>query len=65
MTDIERSQQILHLWGEVTNKQKQIEDYYLKVGKLKDEILILKQEIIKIQDVDSSQTGPFSPPTGR
>ena len=62
MTDIERSRAILGLWGEIEKKQREIESYYLKIGKLKDEILLLKQDIIEVQDdVDSSKTVPWSP----
>ena len=62
MTDIERSRAILGLWGDIEKKQREIESYYLKIGKLKDEILLLKQDIIEVQDdVDSSKTVPWSP----
>ena len=62
MTDIERSRATLALWGEIEKKQREIEAYYLKIGKLKDEILLLKQDIIEVQDdVDSSKTVPWSP----
>ena len=62
MTDIERSRAILSLWGEIEKKQREIEAYYLKIGKLKDEILLLKQDIIEVQDdVDSSKTVPWQP----
>lgn len=65
MTDIERSRAILALWGDIEKKQREIESYYLKIGKLKDEILLLKQDIIEIQDdVDSSKSDTYIPQGG-
>ena len=62
MTNQERSIKILGLWGEINGKHKQIEDLQLKIGKLKDDILILQQEIIEVQDdVDSSENGTYIP----
>ena len=56
-------QEILRLWGEINHRHKQIEEYYLKIGKLKDEILLLQQDIVEVQDdVDSSRTVPWEPP---
>ena len=56
-------QEILRLWGEINHRHKQIEDYYRKIGKLKDEILLLQQDIVEVQDdVDSSKTVPWEPP---
>ena len=52
--------EILRLWGEINNLHKQIEDYQLKIGRLKDEILLLQQDIVEIQDeVDSSKSGTY------
>ena len=62
MTDIEKSKEILSLWGDITARQKQIEDLYLKIGKLKDEILEIKTEICKVQE-DTSRTGPYNLPS--
>ena len=63
MTNQERSIKILGLWGEINDKHKQIEDLQLKIGKLKDDILILQQEIIEVQDdVDSSTSATYIPP---
>ena len=54
---------ILELWGQINHRHKQIEDYQLKIGKLKDEILLLQQEIVDAQDdVDSSKSGTYIPP---
>ena len=56
-------QEILRLWGQINHRHKQIEDYYLKIGKLKDEILLLQQDIVELQDdVDSSKSGTYIPP---
>jgi uncharacterized coiled-coil DUF342 family protein len=54
--------EILRLWGEINKRHKQIEDYQLKIGRLKDEILLLQQDIVEIQDeVDSSESGTYVP----
>ena len=63
MTDIERSRTILSLWGDINHRHKQIEDLQLKIGKLKDEILDIQQEIIKVQEADTSRTGPYNLPS--
>ena len=39
--------QLLQLHSEVRKLQMEIEDYYLKIGKLKDEIMLKNQEIMK------------------
>lgn len=39
--------QLLQLHSEVRTLQREIEGYYLKIGKLKDEILLKNQEIMK------------------
>ena len=64
MTNQEQSIKILSLWGDINNRHKQIEDLQLKIGKLKDEILDIQQEIIKVQGVDSSRTGTHNLPSG-
>ena len=39
--------QLLQLHSELREIQNKIEDHYLKIGKLKDEILLKNQEIMK------------------
>ena len=63
MTNQEQSIKILGLWGDINGKHKQIEDLQLKIGKLKDDILLLQQEIIKVQEEDTSQSGPYNLPS--
>ena len=63
MTNQEHSIKILGLWGDINHRHKQIEDLQLKIGKLKDEILDIQQEIIKVQDGDSSRTGTHNLPS--
>lgn len=59
MTNQEQSIKILGLWGDINQRHKQIEDLQLKIGKLKDEILDIQQEIIKVQD--NPTTGTLNP----
>ena len=63
MTNQEQSIKILGLWGDINHRHKQIEDLQLKIGKLKDEILDIQQEIIKVQEADTSRTGPYNLPS--
>ena len=63
MTNQEQSIKILGLWGDINHRHKQIEDLQLKIGKLKDEILDIQQEIIKVQDEDSLRTGTHNLPS--
>ena len=59
MNNQEQSIKILGLWGDINQRHKQIEDLQLKIGKLKDEILDIQQEIIKVQD--NPTTGTLNP----
>ena len=59
MNNQEQSIKILGLWGDINQRHRQIEDLQLKIGKLKDEILDIQQEIIKVQD--NPTTGTFNP----
>ena len=52
MTNFERELKVLTLWGEVNKKHREIENLQLKIGKLKDEILILQREITQVQADD-------------
>ena len=61
MTDLDRDLKVLSLWGDINNKHKQIEDLQLRIGKLKDEILILQREITEVQ-VDDLRSGTHSRP---
>ncbi len=56
MTNHDRDLKVLSLWGDINNKHKQIEDLLLRIGKLKDEILILQREITEVQ-VDDLRSG--------
>jgi hypothetical protein len=56
MTNFERELKVLTLWGEVNKKHREIENLQLKIGKLKDEILILQREITQVQ-VDDLKSG--------
>jgi len=59
MTDLDRDLKVLSLWGDINNKHKQIEDLQLRIGKLKDDILILQREITEVQ-VDDLRSGTHS-----
>jgi len=59
MTNLDRDLKVLSLWGDINNKHKQIEDLQLRIGKLKDEILILQREITEVQ-VDDLRSGTHS-----
>ena len=59
MTDLDRDLKVLSLWGDINNKHKQIEDMQLRIGKLKDDILILQREITEVQ-VDDLRSGTHS-----
>ena len=59
MIDLDRDLKVLSLWGDINNKHKQIEDLQLRIGKLKDEILILQREITEVQ-VDDLRSGTHS-----
>jgi peptidoglycan hydrolase CwlO-like protein len=61
MTNLDRDLKVLSLWGDINNKHKQIEDLQLRIGKLKDEILILQREITEVQ-VDDLRSGTHSRP---
>lgn len=61
MTNFDRDLKVLSLWGDINNKHKQIEDLQLRIGKLKDEILILQREITEVQ-VDDLRSGTHSRP---
>ena len=61
MIDLDRDLKVLSLWGDINNKHKQIEDLQLRIGKLKDEILILQREITEVQ-VDDLRSGTHSRP---
>ena len=52
MTNLDCDLKVLSLWGDINNKHKQIEDLQLRIGKLKDEILILQREITEVQGDD-------------
>ena len=56
MTNIDRELKVLSLWGEINKKHREIENLQLKIGKLKDEILILQREITDVQ-VDDLKSG--------
>lgn len=56
MTNIDRELKVLTLWGEINKKHREIENLQLKIGKLKDEILILQREITDVQ-VDDLKSG--------
>ena len=56
MTNFERELKVLTLWGEVNKKHREIENLQLKIGKLKDDILILQREITQVQ-VDDLKSG--------
>ena len=59
MIDLDRDLKVLSLWGDINNKHKQIEDMQLRIGKLKDDILILQREITEVQ-VDDLRSGTHS-----
>ena len=61
MIDLDRDLKVLSLWGDINNKHKQIEDMQLRIGKLKDDILILQREITEVQ-VDDLRSGTHSRP---
>ena len=57
--------EVLHHWGNIYKCQRKIEDLRIQIGRLKDEIMMEEQEIVKLQKDDQERNAPvFDPRVG-